>query len=65
MIWPDTMALGPERWLYFICNQLNRQAQFHGGKDQRQQPYVLFRTRLDRDARRIADAPGSPPVPAR
>jgi sugar lactone lactonase YvrE len=47
MIWPDSMAIGTDGYLYFTCNQLNRQKQFHKGKDLRQQPYVLFRVRTD------------------
>jgi hypothetical protein len=47
MIWPDTMALGHDGYLYFTANQLNRQAQFHRGRDLRQRPFVLLRTRVD------------------
>ena len=44
MIWPDTLsATSGDGYLYFTANQLNRQKQFHGGKDLRQQPYALFR----------------------
>jgi len=42
MLWPDTLSL-VDGYLYFTCNQLHRQKQFHGGKDLRQQPYYLFR----------------------
>ena len=44
MIWPDTMsATGSDGFLYFTANQLNRQKQFHQGKELRQQPYAIFR----------------------
>jgi sugar lactone lactonase YvrE len=44
MIWPDTLsATGSDGYLYFTANQLNRQKQFHNGKDLRQQPYAIFR----------------------
>jgi len=44
MIWPDTLsASGTDGFLYFTANQLNRQKQFHNGKDQRVQPYAIFR----------------------
>jgi sugar lactone lactonase YvrE len=44
MIWPDTLAAtGSDGYLYFTANQLNRQKQFHNGKDLRQQPYAIFR----------------------
>ena len=42
MLWPDTLSLD-SGYLYFTCNQLHRQKQFHGGKDLRVQPYYLFR----------------------
>jgi sugar lactone lactonase YvrE len=47
MIWPDTMALADDGNLYFTANQLNRQKQYHEGRDLRQKPYVLFRTRVN------------------
>jgi sugar lactone lactonase YvrE len=44
MIWPDTLsATGSDGYIYFTANQLNRQKQFHNGKDLRQQPYAIFR----------------------
>jgi len=59
MIWPDTMDVTQDGWLYFTCNQLNRQKQFHNGKDERKQPYALFRTRLENQQQRVASA-GNP-----
>jgi sugar lactone lactonase YvrE len=46
MIWPDTLAL-VDGYLYFTCNQLDRQKQFHQGKDLRRPPYLLFRIPVD------------------
>jgi sugar lactone lactonase YvrE len=43
MIWPDSMAFGPDGALYFTANQLNRQKSYNNGKDLRKQPYVVFR----------------------
>jgi sugar lactone lactonase YvrE len=43
MIWPDSLAFGGDGKLYVTANQLNRQKQFHHGKDLRKQPYVVFR----------------------
>lgn len=51
MLWPDTLSL-TDGFLYFTCNQLHRQKQFHGGKDLRQKPFRLFRIRID--AKRIS-----------
>ncbi|EOI3503495.1 L-dopachrome tautomerase-related protein [Cronobacter dublinensis] len=47
ILWPDTLSVGPDGYLYFTVNQLNRQPGFHGGKDLRQKPYALLRVRID------------------
>jgi sugar lactone lactonase YvrE len=47
IIWPDTMAMGHDGYLYFTANQLDRQKRFNEGKDLRQKPYALFRVRID------------------
>jgi sugar lactone lactonase YvrE len=47
ILWPDTMSLATNGYLYFTANQLHRQAQFHRGKDLRQKPYCLFRVPVD------------------
>ncbi|MGN4190296.1 L-dopachrome tautomerase-related protein [Burkholderia gladioli] len=46
VLWPDTLSVGPDGYLYFTANQLARQPGFHGGQDQRRKPYVLLRTRI-------------------
>ncbi len=46
-LWPDTLSLAGDGYLYFIANQLHRQARFHGGVDMREKPYVLFRVKVD------------------
>ena len=46
MIWPDSMSIGTDGYLYFTANQLNRQPRFHKGEDLRRPPYVVFRTRV-------------------
>nr|WP_314538939.1 L-dopachrome tautomerase-related protein [uncultured Massilia sp.] len=46
ILWPDTLSIGPDGYLYFIANQLHRQAGFNGGKDLRQQPYRLLRVKI-------------------
>jgi sugar lactone lactonase YvrE len=43
MLWPDSMAFGPDGALYFTANQLHRQKSYNGGRDLRKQPYVIFR----------------------
>ena len=47
ILWPDTLSIAPNGYLYFTANQLHRQANFHNGKDLRQKPYTLFRIKID------------------
>jgi sugar lactone lactonase YvrE len=47
ILWPDTLAVATNGYLYFTANQLHRQAPFHGGKDLREKPYTLFRIKID------------------
>ena len=47
VLWPDTLSLATDGYLYFTANQLHLQARFHHGKDLRQRPYSLFRIRVD------------------
>ncbi len=43
LVWPDTMSLADDGFLYVTSNQLNRQPTMHNGQDQRVKPYALFR----------------------
>jgi len=47
LLWPDTMSVATDGYLYVTANQLHRQARYHGGEDLRQKPYSLFRVRID------------------
>jgi sugar lactone lactonase YvrE len=47
VLWPDTLSVGPDGYLYFTVNQLQRQAGFHNGKDLRDKPYSLLRVKID------------------
>jgi sugar lactone lactonase YvrE len=47
LLWPDTMSLADDGYLYVISNQLERQALFHDGSDFREKPYLLFRVKVD------------------
>ncbi len=47
VLWPDTMSVANDGYLYFTANQLHRQPQYQQGKDLREKPYSLFRTRID------------------
>jgi sugar lactone lactonase YvrE len=46
-LWPDTLCLATDGYLYFTANQLHRQAVFNYGKDLREKPYILFRVKVD------------------
>ncbi len=47
VLWPDTLSLAADGYLYFTANQIERQGAFHNGKDLRRPPYVLFRVKVD------------------
>jgi len=47
VLWPDTLSLAADGYLYFTANQIERQGVFHNGQDSRQKPYVLFRVKVD------------------
>jgi sugar lactone lactonase YvrE len=47
LLWPDTMSVAADGYLYVTANQLYRQDKYRGGQDQRRKPYVLFRTPID------------------
>lgn len=47
LLWPDTLSLANDGYLYVMANQLHRQARFNKGKDLRVKPYTLFRIRVD------------------
>lgn len=47
LLWPDTMSLSDDGYLYVTANQLYNQPSMHQGKDLRQKPYVLFRIKVD------------------
>jgi sugar lactone lactonase YvrE len=47
VLWPDTLSLASDGYLYFTANQIERQPVFNDGHDLRQKPYVLFRVKVD------------------
>lgn len=46
ILWPDTLSISTDGWLYFTANQLYRQGLFHRGVDLRRQPYQILRVHL-------------------
>jgi sugar lactone lactonase YvrE len=47
LLWPDTLSLASDEYLYVTANQLHRQARFHNGRDMRKKPYTLFRIKVN------------------
>jgi sugar lactone lactonase YvrE len=47
ILWPDTLSVGPDGYLYFTANQLPRSPGFNEGRDLRRKPYHLYRIRID------------------
>ena len=47
LLWPDTMSLSDDGYLYVTSNQLHRQPTMHIRQDLRVKPYQLFRIKLD------------------
>jgi len=57
ILWPDTLCLAQDGWLYFTVNQLHRQPQFHNGHDERVRPYALMRVKTNGRPVRLTTAP--------
>lgn len=47
ILWPDTMSVAADGYLYFTANQLNQQPTMHNGQDLRVKPYQMFRIKID------------------
>lgn len=47
ILWPDTLSLAADGYLYVTSNELHRQAKYQGGKDLRRKPYMIFRVKID------------------
>jgi len=46
ILWPDTLSISNDGYLYFTVNQLERQAIFNQGVDRRQPPFAVYRLKL-------------------
>ena len=46
IIWPDSMGVGSDGYLYFSCSQLNRLPQYNNGKDMVDYPFRVYKVRL-------------------
>lgn len=47
LLWPDTLSIANDGYIYVISNQLHRQKGYNYGKDLRVKPYSLFRVKID------------------
>ncbi len=47
LLWPDTMSVANDGYLYVNANQLNRQPTMHNGVDERVKPYTMFRVKIN------------------
>jgi sugar lactone lactonase YvrE len=47
VLWPDTLSVARNGYLYFTANQLHRQPNYHNGKDRRRKPYTVYRVKID------------------
>ena len=46
LLWPDTLSVALDGYLYVMANQLHRQARYQKGQDLRRKPYTLFRVHI-------------------
>jgi len=53
LLWPDTLSLPGDGYLYVTANQLQRSPNFHRGEDRRERPYSLFRLPVEADPVRL------------
>lgn len=44
--WPDTMAWGPQDYLYVTTSQIHRMPKYHGGESKQQGPYAVYRIKV-------------------
>ena len=54
VLWPDTLALAADGYLYVSVNQLPRTPLFNDGRDDRIPPYQVVRVRVDAEPVRLS-----------
>lgn len=47
VLWPNSLFVAQDGYLYFTVDQWNRNPKYHNGQDLREKPYSLFRIRID------------------
>lgn len=46
LIWPDSLGVGSDGYLYFSCAQVNRLPQWNDGQDKASYPYEVYRVKV-------------------
>lgn len=46
LIWPDSLGVGSDGYLYFSCAQMNRLPQWNDGEDKVSYPYEIYRVKV-------------------
>lgn len=46
LIWPDSLGIGSDGYLYFSCAQLQKDPQWNKGEDGTEYPYTIFKVKL-------------------
>src|SRR5690606_23758175 len=46
LIWPDSLGVGSDGYLYFSCAQMNRLPQWNDGEDKVSYPYEVYRVKV-------------------
>jgi hypothetical protein len=47
LLWPDTLSIALDGYVYVTANQLHSQVRYQKGQDLRRKPYTLFRVHID------------------
>ncbi len=46
LLWPDSLGVGSDGYLYFTCAQINMEETWNDGKDKIEYPYQVYRIKL-------------------
>lgn len=46
LLWPDSLGIGSDGYLYFTCAQINMEAAWNNGENKVQYPYQVYRVKL-------------------
>nr|WKN37202.1 L-dopachrome tautomerase-related protein [Tunicatimonas sp. TK19036] len=46
LLWPDSLGIGSDGFLYFTCAQLQRLPQWNDGEDRTEYPYTAYKVKL-------------------